>query len=238
MALLLYESKEMFSSTELIRKSKMIFDKIVNDEIEKAIILRDGKPGFMLMDFKKYEAIMADYEKLKESCDKSTKKRIKKKKNEDSPKILSKQEKMEAILNNLPNNIETQKELEEFTPSFKEEKETKPLGEQETKEEENVEKNEPEPVEEQEQQRESLNEEDEIRDALFKIKDMNFSPEEKAKVEAQIKEKIKRAREERAKEIHEHEELEKEELKEELQLQVQLKEEKKKKEQELKEFWD
>ena len=235
MALLLYESKEMFSSTELIRKSKMIFDKIVNDEIEKAIILRDGKPGFMLMDFKKYEAIMADYEKLKESCDKPTKKRLKKKKVEDSPKILSKQDKMASILNNLPNNIEPKKDLEEFNSSFKEEEESEPLKEAETKQEENLEKNEPEPIGEQ---KESLNEEDEIRDALFKIKDMNFSPEEKAKVEAQIKEKIKRAREERAKEMNDHEELEKEELKEELQLQVQLKEEKKKKEQELKEFWD
>ncbi len=235
MALLLYESKEMFSSTELIRKSKMIFDKIVNDEIEKAIILRDGKPGFMLMDFKKYEAIMADYEKLKESCDKSTKKRVKKKKNEDSPKILSKQDKMASILSNLPNNIEPKKDLEEFNPPFKEEEESEPLKEEETKQEKDLEKNEPEPIG---KQRESLNEEDEIRDALIKIKDMNFSPEEKAKVEAQIKEKIKRAREERAKEMHDHHELEKEELKEELQLQVQLKEEKKKKEQELKEFWD
>jgi hypothetical protein len=65
MALLLYKSKEMFSTTELIRKSKMIFDKIVDEEIEKAIIMRDGKPGFLLMDFEKYESIMAEYENIK-----------------------------------------------------------------------------------------------------------------------------------------------------------------------------
>ena len=65
MGLLLYKSNEMFSATQLIRQSKMIFDKIVNNEIDKAIILRDGKPGFLLMDFEKYEKIMADYERLK-----------------------------------------------------------------------------------------------------------------------------------------------------------------------------
>ena len=66
MALLLYKSNEMFSSTELIRKSKMIFDKVLGKKIEKAIILRDGKPSFLLMEFSKYEKIMAEYEELKE----------------------------------------------------------------------------------------------------------------------------------------------------------------------------
>ncbi len=60
-----YTSKEMFSSTELIRKSKMVFEQLNNKEIEKAIILRDGKPSFMLLDFEVYEEIMADYIKLK-----------------------------------------------------------------------------------------------------------------------------------------------------------------------------
>jgi hypothetical protein len=66
MGLLLYKSNEMFSSTELIRKSKMIFNKILNEEVEKAIILRDGKPSFLLMEFGKYENIMAEFEELKE----------------------------------------------------------------------------------------------------------------------------------------------------------------------------
>lgn len=65
MGLLLYKSDEMYSSTELIRKSKMIFDKVLDKEIDKAIILRDGKPCFLLMEFKKYEKIMAEYEELK-----------------------------------------------------------------------------------------------------------------------------------------------------------------------------
>ena len=66
MGLLQYTSNEMFSSTELVRKSKNIFDKLNKNEIEKAIILRDGKPGIILLDFNEYEKIMNDYLKLKE----------------------------------------------------------------------------------------------------------------------------------------------------------------------------
>ena len=62
---LLYASNEMFSSTQLIRKSKDIFDKLTNKEIQKAVILRDGKPNFMLIEFNEYEKIMKEYESLK-----------------------------------------------------------------------------------------------------------------------------------------------------------------------------
>lgn len=62
---LTYASSEMFSSTELIRKSKMVFDKLSDKKIEKAVILRDGKPSFMLLDFQKYEELMNDYLRLK-----------------------------------------------------------------------------------------------------------------------------------------------------------------------------
>lgn len=69
MRLLQYKSNEMFSSTELIRKSKMIFNKIIDGSVEKAIILRDGKPSFLLMEFAKYESIMSEFEELKEYVD-------------------------------------------------------------------------------------------------------------------------------------------------------------------------
>lgn len=65
MALLQYTSNEMFSSTELVRKSKNIFDKLNRNEIEKAIVLRDGKPGIILLDFNHYEQIMNEYLLLK-----------------------------------------------------------------------------------------------------------------------------------------------------------------------------
>jgi hypothetical protein len=65
MSYLLYSSDEMFSATELLRKSKNIFDKVSTNKIDKAIILRDGKPTFLLFDFKKYESIMKDYEYYK-----------------------------------------------------------------------------------------------------------------------------------------------------------------------------
>lgn len=72
-----YTSEEMFSSTELIRKSKMVFDKLQKNEIEKAIILRDGKPSFLLLDFAKYEKLMTEYLSLK--------KEIKNKNNKKDP---------------------------------------------------------------------------------------------------------------------------------------------------------
>lgn len=79
MNLLQYTSSEMFSSTELIRKSKKVFDSLNNKDIEKAIILRDGKPSFMLLDFETYEKIMNEYIQLKEQSVKS-KKEVQKKK--------------------------------------------------------------------------------------------------------------------------------------------------------------
>lgn len=69
-----YTSEEMYSSTELIRKSKKIFDKLNKKEIEKAIILRDGKPGFMLLEFSEYEKIMKEYLTLKQMNSNSNKK--------------------------------------------------------------------------------------------------------------------------------------------------------------------
>lgn len=76
MGLLQYTSNEMFSSTELIRKSKNIFDKLNKNEIEKAIVLRDGKPGIILLDFNFYERIMNEYLSLKNEIP-SSKKEIK-----------------------------------------------------------------------------------------------------------------------------------------------------------------
>lgn len=67
MSLLQYTSNEMFSSTELVRKNKNIFDKLNKKEIEKAVILRDGKPNIILLDFYEYEKIIGEYLKLKES---------------------------------------------------------------------------------------------------------------------------------------------------------------------------
>ena len=65
-SLLQYKSNEMIPSTQLIRKSKQVFDSLQNSEIDKAVILRDGKPSFMLLDFYKYEELINDYIKLQE----------------------------------------------------------------------------------------------------------------------------------------------------------------------------
>ncbi|WP_419763561.1 MAG: hypothetical protein ACNI28_07025 [Arcobacter sp.] len=57
-SLLQYKSNEMIPSTQLIRKSKQVFDSIQYSDIDKAVILRDGKPSFLLMDFGKYEELI------------------------------------------------------------------------------------------------------------------------------------------------------------------------------------
>ena len=66
MSKIYYSSDEMFSSTDLIRKSKPIFDLVAKKSIDKAVILRDGKPSFILLDFLEYEKLMKDYLSLKE----------------------------------------------------------------------------------------------------------------------------------------------------------------------------
>ena len=91
MSLLQYTSKEMFSSTELVRKNKSIFDKLNKKEIEKAVILRDGKPSIMLLDFEEYERIIADYISLKEKSP-STQNISTQKKIVEEPKIEQKTE--------------------------------------------------------------------------------------------------------------------------------------------------
>ena len=70
----LYSSSEMFSATHLIRQSKIIFDKLQEREIEKAVILRDGKPSFVMLDFELYESLMKEHYKLqnKNKKDKSS----------------------------------------------------------------------------------------------------------------------------------------------------------------------
>lgn len=65
MSLLQYTSAEMFSATDLVRKNKTIFDKLQSKEIEKAVILKDGKPSMIILDFLEYEKIMQDYLYLK-----------------------------------------------------------------------------------------------------------------------------------------------------------------------------
>ncbi|WP_198304344.1 hypothetical protein [Arcobacter vandammei] len=65
MSLLQYSSKEMFSATDLVRKNKTIFDKLNSKDIEKAVILRDGKPAAILLDFNEYEKIIEEYLVLK-----------------------------------------------------------------------------------------------------------------------------------------------------------------------------
>ena len=108
MGLLQYTSNEMFSSTELVRKSKNIFDKLNKNVIEKAIILRDGKPGIILLDFNIYEQIMAEYLSLKnENSDYSTPKiKVDKSENKVIPNNLNKIDELPINKQSKEDNVE------------------------------------------------------------------------------------------------------------------------------------
>lgn len=103
MGLLQYTSDEMYSSTELVRKSKNIFDKLNKKEIEKAIILRDGKPGIILLDFNEYEKIIKDYLELKNKIKSSPNQEKENQENQENQENLniSKSEKEEDFENAL-----------------------------------------------------------------------------------------------------------------------------------------
>ena len=250
MGLLLYKSNEMYSSTELIRKSKTIFNKILDGEIEKAIILRDGKPSFLLMDFEKYEKIMAEYEELKESVASNKEKPAKKTKEPKKKNTKSKNQLKEELIKQSQrisidgtDYAERTKEVE--TPVEEVEKisaiDRLPSNDEplevinETENEEVIEK-----VEETQQNDvvEELSEEEEISNALKSIESMNFDGDMKKMAEDKIKAKILQARKERAALLAVEEQRVQEEEKEEQELAQQIEEDKEKKERELKEFWD
>lgn len=104
-----YKSDEMYSSTTLIRKSKMVFGKLQNKEIEKAVILRDGKPSFMLLNFDEYEKLMEEFISLKKSHTKKEVNQI------TLPKNEKEDNKQEIVLEENETKLNPEKkELEEF----------------------------------------------------------------------------------------------------------------------------
>jgi len=216
----------MFSSTELIRKSKPIFDKILSNEIEKAIILRDGKPSFLLMEFTKYEKIMAEYEQLKRYVQKQKAKQQKAKtiKTPDIP--LAQEEQQQDII----------QKIEEETQEVETTQETKEVQEEIEKTKE-VQKTQ-EIQEETKPQTKELTQEEEIQEAFKNIEHLNFDEKMKKIAQDKIRQKIILARQERERQ-KEQERLEQEEQEriEQEKLQ-QIQEETQKKQQELQEFWD
>lgn len=137
MGLLEYKSNEMFSATELIRKSKNIFDKVESKEIDKAIILRDGKPAFMLLEFKQYEELMNELEKYRNTnkninikeienitnedkvidknvLNENTKEnyKVRESSNNNDDKLLAKLDSIEGVINN--DNIDSPDILKDF----------------------------------------------------------------------------------------------------------------------------
>lgn len=100
-----YSSDEMFSSTDLIRKSKPIYDALSTKEIDKAVILRDGKPAFILLNFHEYENIMKEYLALK---------------NESKIALPLQQSIKEAKIENPPKSLEQDIDEEEYKKALEE----------------------------------------------------------------------------------------------------------------------
>ncbi len=227
MGLLLYKSTEMFSATELIRKSKTIFNKIIDEEIEKAIIMRDGKPGFLLMDFAKYEEIMAEFEMLKNDIS-TDKQELIAKKNIEPIEVVPKK----VIVSEMQVENRVIKSSQVVPPRPTKEEIIVPAISTDYTEENHIKEKTQDVI------LQEISEEEEIEKAIKSIHSMNFDDDMKVMAESKIKIKILQARQEREKIAKEQEVENKVDLKEELELQVQIKEENKKKERELKEFWD
>jgi hypothetical protein len=118
----------MFSSTQLVRQSKKIFDKLSTNEIEKAVILRDGKPNFMLLDFNEYEKIMKEYIDLKNNQKEEL---SKPKVIIEEPSVLQKEENIqnEIIQEDIEEEIEINNDIEEVNENQFTEEEDKELQE-------------------------------------------------------------------------------------------------------------
>jgi len=236
MGLLLYSSNEMFSSTELIRKSKPIFDKILSNEIEKAIILRDGKPSFLLMEFTKYEKIMAEYEQLKQYVQKQKAKQQKAKtiKTPDTTLVQEQEpiEQQDIVVQKIEEEIQETEKIQETKEVQEEIEKTKEIQEaQEIQETQEIQ-------EETKPQTKELTQEEEIQEAFKNIEHLNFDEKMKKIAQDKIRQKIILARQERERQ-KEQERLEQEEQEriEQEKLQ-QIQEETQKKQQELQEFCD
>ncbi|PHR73382.1 MAG: hypothetical protein COA66_03055 [Arcobacter sp.] len=106
-----YTSKEMISATELVRKSKKVFNSVQKGEIDKAVILRDGKPSFILIDFNKYEEIMSEYMLLKEK-NKSKKTNVKNEDELEEKKVQKALKDIEELSDE--DNKKDKKELNDF----------------------------------------------------------------------------------------------------------------------------
>lgn len=228
MALLLYKSNEMYSSTELIRDNTIIFEKIREREIEKAVILEEGKPRFLLMDFEQYEEIVSEYEELQSYVNKMKKAPLESKESNDVKQKEIQEKETESKETESKDSL---KVVPKVSPVV-----STPVPEalSPSKAIEKIEKKEVLAA----QKEEELTEEEEINNALKSIANMNFDDDMKLEAELKVKTRILQARAERLKILEEEKKQQLEEAKEDRVLQQKLKQKQMKKDKELSEFWD
>lgn len=228
MALLLYKSNEMYSSTELIRDNTIIFEKIREREIEKAVILEEGKPRFLLMDFEQYEEIVSEYEELQSYVNKMKKAPLESKESNDVKQKEIQEKETESKETESKDSLKVVPKVSPVvsTPA--------PEALSPSKAIEKIEKKEVLAA----QKEEELTEEEEINNALKSIANMNFDDDMKLEAELKVKTRILQARAERLKILEEEKKQQLEEAKEDRVLQQKLKQKQMKKDKELSEFWD
>lgn len=262
MGLLLYKSDEIFSQKELAENNQVIFKKITDNEIDKAVILNDSEVKFLVMDFSKYENIMKEYIELKDKY--SVDNKIEDtEEDEDEIIIPKKQEDLDNIIDDLMEDME--EEIEEIKPKkidpakvvpprpknnvedidepIKVEKiltydevtiVTKGIAEENNKNTETIQQIDND--EKKEEIVEELSEEEEINKALETIQGIDFDDDMRRMAESKIREKILKARKERALLASTQEETEEEKAEEkEIKHIVEVKNQKKDKA--LSEFW-
>jgi len=237
MKLLQYKSTEMFSSTELIRKSKTIFNKIIDKAIDKAIILRDGKPSFLLMDFAKYERIMAEYEVLKGNSLNIKKKKSKKIKDKNKKaKITSVKPIIEPKLKK--KTIPILKMEPTFPlPVRDENKYTNKIKNNKNTDNKNTDNNDIK-IRKIETKNEELSEEQELNVAMKSLDTINLDDDLKKIAETKIKDRILIARKNRKTQKEEELKRQKEQDLQEQMILEKAQASKEQKEKELSEFWD
>lgn len=265
MGLLLYKSDEIFSQKELAENNQVIFKKITDNEIDKAVILNDSEVKFLVMEFSKYENIMKEYMELKDrySIDNKIEDT---EEDEDEIIIPKKQDDLDNIIDDLMDDMEEEiEEIEEIKPkkidpakvvpprpenNIEEIDEpikveeivtydevtivTKGIAEENNKNTETIQQIDND--EKKEEIVEELSEEEEINKALETIQGIDFDDDMRRMAESKIRQKILKARKERALLASTQEETE-EEKEEEKEIKHIVEVKNQKKDKALSEFW-
>jgi hypothetical protein len=183
----------MFLVQDLKDKTDVILDNLSNNSIDKAILLEMGQPKFLLIDFQKYEKMFLDYQVLKKNQVGTTNSISQQQDNNKNEEIIAgeikdiKKEHFKEELKSIESIVTVENKVNDiYFPTAGVESSPDNDSDSNSQEEEKVE------IDEYE-----ISEEDEIKQALEKIKSINFDDNMRRIAESKIREKILKARKER-----------------------------------------